>query len=119
MTTICKVAKSLAKVSPGPQKKKAGRGPPDREGIRVGGGVECINLTLIPQDLIHKTCNYRVPVFNCNFGNDLQLYTNYRVITSNMLAAALSAAWSRVHHPSQCLWGSDKGRVLGTSSFGL
>ena len=29
-----------------------------------------------------KTSNYRVPAFNCNFGNDLQLHTNYRVINS-------------------------------------
>lgn len=77
------------------------------------------NLTLIPQDLIHKTCNYRVPVFNCNFGNDLQLHTNYRVITSNVLTAAINAIWSSMELPSQCLWGSDKGRVLGTSSIWL
>lgn len=29
-----------------------------------------------------KTSNHRVLAFNCNFGNDLQLRTNYRVINS-------------------------------------
>lgn len=40
----------------GPQKSPSGpwAGGWQEKGIRVGGGAELRNLTLIPQDLIHK-----------------------------------------------------------------
>ena len=38
-----------------------------------------------------KTSNYRMPVFNCHFGNDLQLHTDYTVINSNVLTVAVNA----------------------------
>lgn len=43
-----------------------------------------------------KTSNYRMPGFNCNFGNDLPLHTNSRVINSDVLTVAVNAIYSNV-----------------------
>lgn len=78
-------------------------------------GVEFRNVTLIPQDLIYKTCNYRATVFNCNFGNDLQLHTNYRAITSDVLTATVHAHQSNKGALQPRSLGLNKGRALGNT----